>query len=115
MAEKIDHIISDIDHIRSQIYRHTSSLVTVVQDADTRAEDIYKRIKIELDLLDKSLASIKTEKEQPMSNFKTGQLVLITTPDKSGIFKISVEWCRICYALIPEDFLDAHSQQMHYA
>lgn len=47
------------------------------------------------------------------SNFKTGQLVLITAPDELGVNKLSVEWCRTCYALVPEDFLGDHAKKMH--
>lgn len=48
-----------------------------------------------------------------MTNFSTGQLMLITAPDSQGVHMICVEWCRTCYALVPEDFIGDHNQTMH--
>lgn len=48
-----------------------------------------------------------------LSDFKTGHLILLTTPDGVGVNKIGVEWCRICYALVPEDFVEDHAKAVH--
>ena len=48
-----------------------------------------------------------------LSNFNTGPMILITTPDAVGVNKIGVEWCRICFALVPEGFIAEHGQEMH--
>jgi hypothetical protein len=47
------------------------------------------------------------------TDFSAGRLVLITSPDESGVHMIAVEWCHTCYALVPEDFMVDHVQQVH--